>query len=148
MRDNEKEKFYREKTINISCDWRDRHISKKEYLFSRLIQAPFMGGIGHYLSPEGKGGGIFVVARNNFMIPPWNILMITLPPSPHWQLIGGQLVPIVPPPQSSYSVGDDSPAPLLFHWKPCDSPKTLPSPPPPPTIDTHWSPSSLLHTIT
>lgn len=59
MRDNEKEKFYREKTINISCDWRDRHISKRSTFFPVSFKPRSWEGSVIIYRLRGRGGWDF-----------------------------------------------------------------------------------------
>ena len=97
-------------------------------------------GIGHHLSPGGRGGGEggrkaegssedFCVTIT-FTLRLCNFLLTPLPPHPpppsHWHLIGSQYL-ISPP---LYYVNDHPPPPENNVISPLKSSKPLPSPPP------------------
>ena len=94
-------------------------------------------GIGHHLSPGGRGGregGRLRVVRRifgvtiTFTLRLCNFLLTPLPPTPpsHWHLIGSQFL-ISPP---LYYVNDHPPPPENNVISPLKSSKPLPSPPP------------------
>lgn len=87
-------------------------------------------GIGHHLSPGGRGGGRedFCVTIT-FTLRLCNFLLTPLPPTPppsHWHLIGSQF--LMSPPL--YYVNDHPPPPENNVISPLKSSKPLPSPPP------------------
>ena len=95
-------------------------------------------GIGHHLSPGGRGGEGGRKAEGSsedfcvtitFTLRLCNFLLTPLPPTPppsHWHLIGSQYL-ISPP---LYYVNDHPPPPENNVISPLKSSKPLPSPPP------------------
>lgn len=91
-----------------------------------------MGGIGHYLSPEGKGGGIFVVARNNqFYDPTLKYSYDNPPPLASLAVNWRSISPYSTPPNHRILLATIHPPPFFSTENHVTPPKPSHLPPPP-----------------